>query len=647
MRRGLLLLIASFARLAPASDVGLPAVKLASPPTIDGTISDAEWKDAPSAEGFVDAATGRPAEPGTFWVAYDEKYIYFAVRVKTDPKTLHATEYRSNVSLKSDDAAYIGIDPFGTGNDLNIFGVNARGASEVRIAGGRAAKREWLGEFTSAGRKTETGYEVEARIPWSIMRLPAPGKRDVKLLIARYDPRIQRDSMWVYMPNGNQDIPLWRGVDVPRSGSSRTIKLLPYAYGGWDRNGHIANGGLDLKTSITDQIDAVATVNPDFRNIENQILSLDFSYFERLANESRPFFLEGNQYFQTSRDAPLFASQRIRQFDAGFKTFGTISDRTNFAVLDTIDFGLRNNFVGNVRHRLGPNASVAGAVTAVADRDGADNVATYLSADASKNGLGVFGQYMTSRDTAIGSGHRANTGFFYERDGWEGNLEYTEISPSFLPRLGFAPERDFRGVNGFLEYTHPVARGPVMEWGVGGGGREWRAFDGSQYRRGAEFSTSLTLRNGIDFDTGAQIETFRGSHDQLYFFSLEHPRGDAYRHWQVDYLTGHVSGQAYDSLGLTLSYRPVQLLQLSLQAQEVHHFERETQVIFGANYDIGRDQSLSGRLVRHGRDVNGYLAYRRSGNRGAEYFVILGDPNAREFKPSIVVKAVFPIELKF
>lgn len=647
MRPVLALLLSSVVAFSVASDVGIVGTKVAKPPTIDGNLTPEEWSGLPSAEGFVDEQTGKQAEKGTFWLGYDDKYIYFAARIDTNPATIRATEYRTNVSLRSDDAVYLGVDAFGTGNELNIFGINSRGATDIRIAGGRAAKREWLGEFSANARKIDTGYEVEARIPWGLMRLPSPGKRDVRVLVARYDPKTQRDTFWVYMPNGNSDIPFWRGVEVPRSGNDRSLKLLPYGYGGFSEKDHIANAGLDLKTSLTDRIDAVGTINPDFRNIENQILSLDFSYFERLAGESRPFFLEGNQYFQTSRDAPLFASQRIQKFDAGFKTFGQITDKTNFAVLNTIDFGERNNFVGNVRHRLGPNASVAGAVTTVTDRSGSDNVATYLSADASKNGLGVFGQHMTTRDTASGGGHRYNTGFFYQKGGWEGNLEYVEVSPGFLPRLGFAPERNLKGFATSGGYVHTIPKGSLMEWGFDFGARDYKRFDRSQYRTGVEFGGSLTWRNGVDFDFGAQVENFQGSKDRLYYFSLEHPRGDSYRHWQVDYVTGDISGQKYDAFNLGVAYRPIERLQLSLSGQEVHHFDRDTQLIFGANYDIGKEESVSGRMVRRGRDINAYLAFRKSGGRGAEYFLILGDPNARTWRTSLVLKVVLPFEVKF
>ncbi len=646
MRRLPLFLVLCCTHLALASDVGIAGAKVAVPPTIDGKVTSEEWANMSSATGFVDEATGQAAEPGEFWVGYDAKFIYFAAKIQTDPAKVRATEYRENVSLQSDDAVYLAVDPFGTGGQLNRFGVNAKGATDIRIAGGRAAKREWLGEILAGGRKTETGYEVEARIPWAIMRLPAPGVRDLRLLVARYDANTQRSTLWVHLPNGNSDIPFWRGVDLPTSGSNRAIKLLPYFYGGFSEDDHIANAGLDVKTSLTDRVDAVATFNPDFRNVENQILSLDFSYFERLAGESRPFFVEGGDYFRTSRDAPLFASQRIRKFDAGFKTFGQITDRTNFAVLNTIDFGERNNFVVNARHQMTDNTGFTGGLTTLADAKGSDNTSTFLSFDTAKNGLGIFGQHMSSRDTTEGSGHRYNTGFFYERSGWEGSLEYVEISPNFFPRLGFAPERDMKGITTSFEYTKPVAKGPIMEWGAGVSARNLTAINGAQYRRGYDFNTSLTFRDGTDLDIGAAFEKFRGSDDHLYFFSLEHPRGDSYRHWQLDYQTGRIDGQRYDSFSGQVAYRPVERFQLSLTGEEVHHFEKFTQVILGANYDIGKDMSVSGRAVRRGRDLNAYLAFRKSGSKGAEYYVILGDPNARTFQRALVVKAVFPLELR-
>ncbi len=647
MRSVAVLLLAGLAALSLAGPKELAGYKVAKPPKIDGHVDQGEWDDVPSGSGFFDKNTGAVAEGGTYWLAYDSKYIYFAAKLDSaNPKALKANEYRSNVSLKSDDTTYLVVDPFGSFSSQNVFGVNARGATDVRIAGGRAVKREWLGEIAAGGRITETGYEVEARIPWGIMRLPTAGLRDVRFAIDRYDAATQRDTLNAFFGNNAQDIPVWKQVDVPPSGNDRSIKLLPYLYAGFGEHGHVANGGLDFKTSLNDRLDVVGTINPDFRNIENQILSLDFSYFERLAGESRPFFLEGGKFFQTSQDAPMFASQRIQNFDAGFKTFGQLTDKTRFAFLDTVDFGNNNATVAHVRHQMDPNSGITAEVTNWTNRLGPDNLGTFLAFDTQRNGLGFFGSHSMTRDTDQGVGQRYNTGIFYDKNGWDGFAEYVSVSPQFNPRLGFAPERDFRGLDAGVNYVKPIKTGPIMEWGFGFFGRDFRTFENDQYRRGADLSTTLTFRDGTDLDLGANFERFRGSNDHLYTASLERPRGDNYRHWQIDVANGRLGGEPYRSLGGSISYRPISLLQLSLRLQDVTYFDRSTQVIFSANYDIGKDMSLSGRMVRQNNNTNFYLAFRKSGNKGAEYYVIYGDPNATRSQRSLILKAVFPFEVK-
>ena len=97
----------------------------------------------------------------------------------------------------------------------------------------------------------------------------------------------------------------------------------------------------------------------------------------------------------------------------------------------------------------------------------------------------------------------------------------------------------------------------------------------------------------------------------------------------------------------TVKYRPTQKFQLAASYQSVRHFDYDSQLIFSGNYDINPFDSVAGRIIQHGGDVNGYLAYRRTGNTGNEYYLILGDPNAQRFRPSIIAKAVFPMNLKF
>src|SRR5579871_4171901 len=329
----------------------LPGYRMTTPPKIDGIIDSTEWANAPTGKGGFDNQDGHPApEPMQFWLAYDDAYVYFAARLgDRDPKSIHALQYQTNVDLSGDDNVQLYLDLNGSLADFNVFGINSRGATSLSLAGGRADKREWSGEFVARGRVTETGWEVEARIPWQMMRLPRAGTRNIRFNVVRFLPRDQRSYAFTYAQFGHQaETPVWQSVPIPGQQQARTLKLLPYIYAGYDANsGAVFNSGLDAKTELTDRITLVGTINPDFRNIENQILSLDFSRFERLVAESRPFFQEGSQFMNSA----IYASQLITSVDAGLNAYGRLNDRTSFGLIDTSRFGNRvgeNDFVSNV-----------------------------------------------------------------------------------------------------------------------------------------------------------------------------------------------------------------------------------------------------------------------------------------------------------
>ncbi len=658
------LCITAFACLCSATSVfaqspEIPAIKVAKPPSIDGIIDPAEWAGVTPIEGGYDEQTGAKAPEKTeYWFAYDDKFVYFAARAfDSQPQTIRSQEYRTNVSMQGDDFVGIFLDPFGQVNGpSNQFEINPRGATNLRVAGGRAAKREWLGEILAKGRITPEGYEVEARIPWTLMRLPASGKRDMRIGAYRVMPRLGRAYLITDISGGNGErIPTWKSVELPNIQTDRSIKLLPYTYLGWDKDqGGLFNSGLDLKTTTNSGIDIIGSINPDFRNIENQVLSLDFSYFERLAGESRPFFLEGQNFFQTSRDAPLFSSQRIRNFDVGFKAFGKITDKTTFAFLDTMDFNRQNDFVGIVRHGFDNRTTLN---VAVADRNARDavgggpkrvhNLGTFFSFGTGRGPVDFFAQYEPTKDSIDGNGSRTNTGFKYGAKGLSGTVEYTEVSPQFLPRLGFAPERGFRGVSANLGLGKQFSKGPLLDAYFFVDAEflnQWRG--SAAYRRQGTVYGQIGLRNNTSLETSAFYREFLGFKDRLYSVELNFPRNDPYRNWSIEYDFGNLAGRNYTSIEPQIAYRPYRNLQLSLSHQQVKHFTTLSQTILSGAYELNAYDSVVGRALQNGRDTNAYVAYRRTGNTGNEYFLIIGDPNARTFRASIVLKAVFPLSWK-
>lgn len=594
-------------------------------------------------------ATG--SDLSTFRIAYDDKYIYFAAQLKdAEPNRIRATAYRPNVNLEGDDSVGFGIDPFGTFSDGNRFDINPLGGTSIGINGGRAPKQEWLGALEGKSRRTTDGWETEVRIPWSIMRLPSAGTHDLRINFYRAYGRQQRWLSYANTNNGKvQNNPIWKGVSVPQQSKERPIKLLPYAYGGYEPKGAILNSGLDLKYAVNDDLDLVGSVNPDFRNIENQVLSVDFSYFERLAGETRPFFLEGQDYFNSSMDSPLFASQRIQKFDVGTKLYGKISPNTQMAFLNTLDFGHERSTVGSLSHTLGPRSNVTVQATQL-DREGLRNDASFVGLSYGSGNFDSWSQLETSQDTQLGSGHRLNFGGAYFNNGLFMVNEYAEVSPDYTPRLGFAPQSNLKGFGSFVGLNRTYKNGLLSRFHVNGGYTDWHKYrGGGNYIRSYNVFTSTVLRNGLELNAGIDRPKFEQSKDSYNFGGIQYPN-DPYRNVSLGVTDGEVSGHHYQSIGPSFNLRPTNRLQLSGNYQEVRHFEVSSQTIFSLNYDLNMSDSIGGRYIRQNDRTSWYMSFRRVGNRGAEYYLMVGEPLvdfSKKFEASVILKAVFPMDFKF
>ena len=335
----------------------IAAVKAPSGPVIDGVLDDEIWKSAPLAEGFVDRQTGVPApDPTEARVMYDEKYIYvgFICRdSKTDGIAARETQEDSRWAGEnplSEDCVDIRLDPFGGGGDrdISMFSVNPLGTKSARLAGGRARKTEWKGAWDAAVKRTAEGWTAEMRIPWTVLtyneRTPKVG-----INFARFQYRTKVHSFWSNVgPNlRNEFQGHWEGVVPPRPPAAKP-SFLPYILPGVDNGKFTFRSGIDARYPISSDLTAVATLNPDFGTIEGAVDSIAFSRAERFLPERRPFFLEGADNFDISRQWQIgrfFYPRRIERFDLGTKLYGKVTPEDTIGLLHTIQFGERSDFV--------------------------------------------------------------------------------------------------------------------------------------------------------------------------------------------------------------------------------------------------------------------------------------------------------------
>ena len=659
MTRSLVALALAFPVLASAQDFKLsndPDVldggRMAAPPMIDGRVDDAEWSGAATARrALVVIGPNSPSgDRAQYWIGYDEKYVYLAVRTEiVNGGKVQADEFRDNVDLGGDDSITVLLDLNGNGQEFNVVSFNAAGATQLQLAGGRAAKREWGGGFESRGRVIPTGWEAEARIEWALMPYNTAGPRDLKYLFDWYVSSSQRGVSTHSTQGDLNKIHVLRGVVAPPIVPLRDIKFLPYAYVGYnDETGeHIANAGLDVKTMINDRLNAVMTINPDFRNIENDILNLDFSNFERLPGESRPFFLEGNQFRLTGgiNQRQLFASQRIDQFDAGLNFYGTLSPQMQVSTLGIIDYNNEHAFVGTANYQFDPERQVLTAFTAL-DRPGEENYGGMLEYFQRSGNYLLFGGYQQTDDEIDGFGNAMGFGYQYRGAGLQNVLIYEQVSPDFNPRIGFSPQRGFKGPTFNAQWTKIHPRGGIMETSSSATFLTQDMWEGGHYRDLGSASFGVTFRNALRANFSYSQDHFLDMVNTFHTLSLQYPRNSGFRGWTLSHTRGHAAGGEYQSTTARVFYRPIKRLQLDLRYQLVDHFGESDQTVFTLNWEMDKYQSVGGRVVGQDDDWNWFVSYKMSGNLGAEYFLILGDPNATSFQKTLVFKVTVPFTVR-
>ncbi len=629
----------------------LKAVKLSAPPVIDGDLSDSAWQSAAVSEGFTDTYDQAAMPDGTMVrLGYDAKNIYIAFDCRdSDPDGIIARQTRREGFLEQDDHVTFRINPFGTrtGQDESQFAVNPIGTQETEIAGGRAGKEEWRGAWQSAARRTRTGYAVEMSIPWEILTRPAGGKpADVDINFSRYHARIRRESFWSNIgENRRREFGgRWLGVAMPKTTAGRPLSVLGYNFSGKNgSNGTVVRSGLDARYQFNDQLSLVGTLNPDFDNIEGDVTSIEFSYSERLADERRPFFLEGRNYFGGGGGTGglrIFTPQRIPRFNEGMKFFGKARPTSDVGVLTTIG-SRRNDAVFQWRESLSPSSSVSLGYVRLDDAGISNDVWQVSSNGRSGDWQGGVSYSGSTDKTGPGEQLWANGGWFNNTTGF--NVRLSQISPGYMARNGYIPFTNTKGMGAVAWHEYQWRTGPIRDLNFFGGAGESHRFDGSFFQRFRNINIGARTAGDIRVRASYSEEGFESFRDFVKSVSMRYPASDPFHSFGVDYSTGKRQGAKYRYLAPAFTYRFGERLTLRYSLENVSHTESLDLGIFTINYDIDKKQSVAGRMVKFNNKTNWYVSYRQSGYGGLEWFVILGDPNTEKFSERLVAKVVAPI----
>lgn len=341
-----------------AGNIRLTPPRAGTAPVIDGRVDDAEWSGAARLDGFTH---GRPVEGikdtlGTeCLVTYDARNLYVAFRCRERPGQVQAPIVHRD-DIWSGDWVGMSIDSYRDRQRSYFLGANPRGVQADGVdQEGADTDLSPDFQFTSQGRVTPGGYEVEFAVPFKTLRFPPSENvtfgfnaiRDQRRTGAHmYWAPVTRNIAGYHRQMGDLDglvgIRPGRNFEVNPYVTSSSVAARGSESVKWDPSE--SRQGFGVKYGITSALTADVTVKPDFSQVEADAGVIDVN--ERFAiffSEKRSFFLEGADIFSTPFN--LVYTRRVVDPLYGVKLTGKVG-RTAVGVLTAADRSAGNSVRG-------------------------------------------------------------------------------------------------------------------------------------------------------------------------------------------------------------------------------------------------------------------------------------------------------------
>ena len=470
---------------------------------IDGVLDEPVWREAARLTGFSQyrPADGRPAEDSTeVLVWYQPDAVVFGIRAFESHGAVVRATLADRDQIDADDHVRILLDTYDDRRRALMFAVNPLGVQQDGIwsdgvdagaAGGPGAGFRFDATidinpdfvFASTGRVTDSGYEVEVRIPFKSIRYRSADPQDWGIQVLRTTQHSGYEDTWTPAVRASASFLVQSGrlrgltglrrglvMDVTPEFTTRVDGTpragRPYLYVGEPQLGGTVRWGATTNLSLS------GTVNPDFSQVEADVGQVTVN--ERFAlffPEKRPFFLEGLEQYDTPNR--LIYTRRIAAPLAGAKLTGKIGG-TNVAYLAALDddafSATGDHAVYNLlrlRRDLGASSTTGLVYTDRVEGDASNRV---LGADLRVVWRGIW----FSTLQAVGSWTRDGAGrrsgelwqvVLFDRTGrsYGNHAEVLGVSPDFEAGSGFVPRRNYVTANLFNRFSWYGRPGALLE----------------------------------------------------------------------------------------------------------------------------------------------------------------------------------------
>lgn len=476
---------------------------------VDGQLNEDAWKNALKLQLNYEVRPRENVQPPVeteVFLTYDETHFLVAFRAyDPDPGSIRA-RFTDRDRAWNDDFVGVVLDTFNDQRRAYELMCNPLGVQIDAINDDLGGNYDdsWNAIWNSKGRIVENGYVVEIAIPFNQLRFQdADGAQTWGIDIIRSYPRRDRHHIGLFPRVRGQNSYLaqtmkimgMHGISpgknlevVPTFTGGRSESRSAFPDGGFDDRDSNEDIGVTARWGITPNLTLNGTLNPDFSQVEADSVQLGINQtFALFFRETRPFFLEGADYFNTRMN--LVHTRTIANPSSALKvtgkngrhTYGAFTARDDLTGVlvpgsqssnaSSFDFQSTST-IGRYRYDFGGASSVGALIT---NREGSDDYhnrvlsldTTYRLTEADVIRLNVAGsqtQYNaaiaeevegvdpdeTLQDVAIDFSYRHS-----ERN-WNSSFTYQDMGRDFRADSGFMPQVDYR---------RAIAGGNYRVWG--------------------------------------------------------------------------------------------------------------------------------------------------------------------------------------
>ncbi|MEK7258980.1 MAG: carbohydrate binding family 9 domain-containing protein [Pseudomonadota bacterium] len=476
------------------------AVRVATPPVIDGKMDDAVWQQAEPITDFHQIRPGNQTEPSErteVYVVYDDDAMYIAARMyDSEPDLIAAPVIRHGQGMGSDDRLVVILDPFNTQRTGYRFETNLNAARhEALYTSVNSFQIEWSTIWDTATSVDGNSWIAELEIPFK--SLPFDPSIDTwGFNFGRGIRRRGEEMAWVsynrtYNPSisglvtGLEGMDQGVGLDLVPSFSTSRHKNFSL-----NTTNTQTDPSLDAFYRLTPSLNAALTINTDFSATEVDNRQVNLTRFNLFFPEKRDFFLNDSDLFQfgsigggfgnsaesraARENARPYFSRKLGLSQSGapvdIEYGGRISGRVGRWNIGTLaikqdEFGAvdaSNLFIGRMSANVMAESSVGMIFT---DGDPASN-----------RDNSVYGLDFRYQNTRLAGGQTIEGDVWYQRSdtpglsgddaayglalrspnntGLRGGIGFKEVQANFNPAMGYINRANIQDYTADVGYTH-------------------------------------------------------------------------------------------------------------------------------------------------------------------------------------------------